>query len=482
MALYHSFALAEAAAAFAGVAAKDPACGMAHWGRAISVLDNPFTWPAGLTPQKQDNAATALDVARASGLKTQRERDYVEAVAVFLRDRDRIDYSTRMQSFDAAMVVLTAGYPGDTEAKILSALITAANYNAADKTYANQLKAARALEPIFKSNPEHPGVAHYLIHSYDYPPIAKHGVEAARKYASIAPDASHAQHMPPHIFTRLGYWQDSIEANRASIKAAQEVGYDGPHGYDYLVYANLQMARDVAAGQAMREALSRKPFDHFVVAFAYAAMPARAALEQGDWKKAAGLQLNPSADAYPWKKYPQAEAINAFARGVGAARAGDPAAAAQEQTRLVALRDAAKEAKLAYWAEQIDIQAALVGALTLCADGKQTACIDAIRQAAAREDATEKHPVTPGPLLPAREILAEMLLMQNSAGEALVEYEAVLVKEPNRYRATAGAMEAAQRTGDQAKARIHAVNLLKQASGADPGRTSLDQAKMLAGG
>jgi hypothetical protein len=482
MALYHSFAWPEAAAAFAAIVTKDPSCGMAHWGSAITILENPFTWPAALSPQKLNRVAAALDSARAAGLKTQRERDYVEALAVFVRDHDKLSNATRLQSLDSAMATLAARYPDDKEASILSALMTSANFNPADKTYANQMKAAQILEPLFHSNPDHPGVAHYLIHSYDYPPIAKFGVTAARKYATIAPDASHALHMPSHIFTRLGYWHESIEANQASVKSDGDATTSSPHGYDYMVYAHLQLAQDSAAREAMKHSLAAKPIDGFAGAFAYAAMPARVALEQGDWSLAANLPLQPSADAYPWHKHPQAEASNAFARGIGAARIGDAAAARVQQARLIALRDAAKEAKLSYWAGQIDIQAAVVGALALCAEGKQTDCISALHEAASREDATEKHVVTPGPLLPAREILAEILLIQNQAGEALVEYEAVLVKEPNRYRAMAGAMDAAKQVGDQSKARAFASALLKQASNADAPRASLDQAKALVDG
>ena len=482
MALYHSFAWPEALAAFADIAAKDPACGMAFWGRAITILDNPFTWPAALSPQRLNDVAVSLDAARQAGLKTQREKDYVEAVAAFLRDRDTVSHAERLQAFDTAMAAIAQRYPDDKEALILSSLITSANFNPADKNYTNQLKAARNLEPLFQSNANHPGVAHYLIHSYDYPPIAKHGLTAAQKYASIAPDATHAQHMPSHIFTRLGYWRESIVANQASIKTDGNTTVNSPHGYDYMVYAYLQLAQDAAARQTQLQSMGGKPIDHFVSAFAYAAMPARVVLEQDDWRAAAALPLQPGADVYPWKKYPQSESINAFARGVGAARSGDAAAARQEQKRLTALRDAAKEAKLGYWAEQIDIQAAVVEGLAMCAEGQQASCIDALRTAATREDATEKHAVTPGPLLPAREILADILLVQGKAGDALIEYEAVLVKEPNRYRAIAGAMAAAQQSGNQEKARTFAGSLVKQSAMADSQRPSLDKAKSLAGG
>ena len=232
----------------------------------------------------------------------------------------------------------------------------------------------------------------------------------------------------------------------------------------------------------MNQSFAMKPVDNFGAAFAYAAMPARIALERGGWAAAVNLPLTPAVDAYPWKKYPQAEAVNAFARGIGAARTGNAAAAREQQTRLVALREQAKEANFTYWVEQIDIQAALVGAMALCAEDKAAECIDGLKAAATREDATEKHVVTRGPLVPARELLAEMLLAQNKFTDALSEYEAVMVKEPNRYRTLAGAMTAAEGAGDQGKARAMAAELRKLGSDADSQRDSLQQAKQLAGG
>lgn len=482
MALYHSFDWPRALIAFPAIAAKDPACGMAHWGLAMSILDNPFVWPAGLTPQKLDRIVATLDAAQAAGLKSKREQDYVAAVGVFVRDHAARPYPERIKAFDAAMAALMAAYPDDSEAKVLSALITSANFNPADKNYTNQLKAAAILEPLFKQYPNHPGAAHYLIHSYDYPPIADKGLEAAKAYASIAPDAPHALHMPSHIFTRVGYWREAIAANRASAKVSGDGSFQGHHAFDYMVYAHLQLAQDKAAREATTASLSLKPIDHFAAAFAYAAMPARLHLEASDWAGAASLSLAPKADAYPWQKYPQAEAINAFARGIGAARKGDGAAARSEQARLVTLRDKAKEAKLAYWVGQIDIQAALVGALTLCAEGKTDECITELRTAAAREDATEKHVVTPGPLLPARELLADTLLVANKPTDALAEYEAVMKKEPNRYRTVAGAMAAAKAAGEEKRAKMLAAELVKLGAESDTPRDSLGEARRLAGG
>jgi len=481
MALYHSFAWDAAMKAFDAIVKADPSCGMAHWGRAMVLLDNPFIWPGNLLPAKLSEIAAALAAARSAGLKSQREKDYVEAVATFVRDPDKVNYRARLKLYDEAMGKLAAGYGDDKEASILSALVTSANFDPADKTYANQLKAVKILEPLFIAQPNHPGVAHYLIHSYDYPPIAKHGLDAARRYAKIAPGAPHALHMPSHIFTRVGHWRDSIAANRASAKAAGDASFDGHHAYDYMVYAHLQLGQEKAARRAMQQSLAMKPIEHFGAAYAYAAMPARFALERGDWKGAAGLELAPKADAYPWSRYPQAEAVSIFARGVGAARSGDVAAANQQHARLLALRDVAKGNNLAYWAEQIDIQAGVVRGLVTMADGKRPEGIELLRAAAAREDATEKHAVTPGPLLPAREVLAEVLLDDKRGPDALREFEAVLAKEPNRYRAILGAAKAARLAGDGTKARLYTTHLLQQAKDADTPRSELGELRRYQG-
>lgn len=477
MALYHSFAWPEARAAFARVAEADAKCGMAHWGRAMVMLDNPFVWPANLPSEKLDAVAAAMGDAAAAGLTSQRERDYVAALATFVRDRDTLDHRTRARALEAALGEIAARYPEDMEATILHALVISANFDPADKAYSNQMRAGAILEPLFQAHPEHPGVAHYLIHTFDYPPLAAHGHEAALRYAEIAPDASHALHMPSHIFTRLGLWQDSIASNRAGVEADGGATFYSQHDYDYMVYAHLQLAQDGAARKAMENALATDTIDHFGAAFAYAAMPARLALESGDWKAAETTALRPSAAAYPWSKYPQAEAVNALARGIGAARGGDAVAAREQQARLHALRDATA---VPYWAEQIDIQADIVGALALCADGNTKDCIAALRLAAAREDATEKHVVTPGPLLPARELLADTLLLNGQSGEALREYVAVLGKEPNRYRALAGAMQAADSAGELDTARTYAAQIVSQAAEADMVRPSLAQARRIA--
>jgi hypothetical protein len=283
--------------------------------------------------------------------------------------------------------------------------------------------------------------------------------------------------MPSHIFTRLGHWRESIDANRWSSRTASEETFDAHHAHDYMVYAHLQLAQDRAAREAFEKSRRMKLVDNFAAAYAYAAMPARLALERSDWKEAMSLPLVPGPDVYPWKKYPQAEAVHAFARGLGAARSGDAGAAREQQARLEALRAAAEEARLGYWVEQIAIKAALVGSLAHCAEGQTQECIAGLRQAAAREDATEKHAVTPGPIIPARELLADILLASGQASQALVEYEAVLAKEPNRYRPTLGAARAARAAGDQDRARDLFKRVAELGKDADTSRDGLEEAR-----
>jgi hypothetical protein len=321
-------------------------------------------------------------------------------------------------------------------------------------------------------------VAHYLIHSYDYPPIAKHGVDAARRYSKIAPDAAHALHMPSHIFTRVGAWKESIESNRESARAAGDKAFDKWHAYDYMVYAHLQLGQDRAARAVVREALDNPArVDHPATAYAYAAMPARLAIERAAWKEAATLPLF-SADSFPWKKYPFTEAINAYARGIGAAMSGDVAAARAQADRLQALRGAMK---VPYWVEEIGIQADMVRGLALCAEGNRPACMSALSAAAAREDATEKHAITPGRLVPAREMLAYVTLDAGNAAGALREFETVLERDPNRLRAFAGAARAAEASGDKKKAAQYAARVVELTASADTQLGEMAYAKQVLG-
>ncbi len=454
MAYYHSFAWGQMQAPLERVLKADPACGMAHWARVLASLNNPFAWPTIIPAAALEEGPRILETAERTGLKSRRERDYVAALGAFFSDQDKLDHKARAKALESAFERLMRAYQRDQEAATLYALVLSANFDPTDKKYTNQLKAAKILEKVFLDQPDHPGAAHYLVHSYDYPPIAKRGLEAARRYSKIAPDAPHALHMPSHIFTRVGAWRESIEANRASAGAAGDKGFDKWHAYDYMVYAHLQLGEQEAARSVVEEALKNPArVDHPASAYAYAAMPARLALERAAWKEAAGLEL---VAGYPWKKYTFAEAVNAYARGIGAAMSGDAAAARAQAERLDTLREATK---VPYWAEQIAIQADVVKGLALRAEGDDKQALATLRAAAKREDASEKHVVTPGPIVPAREVLAYVLLDKGEAKSALREFEAVLGKEPNRLRALAGAVQAAERSNNRRKAKEYAARL-----------------------
>ncbi len=478
VAMLHSFWFQASTNAFVAVAQQDPGCAMAHWGVAMNLLGNPFGWPP--SPKALADGWAAVERAKAAGAKTQRERDYVGAIEMFYKDADKIDHRTRALAYRQAMEQLAARYPEDREAAVFYALALNATALPTDKTYADQLKAAAILEKVFAVEPQHPGVAHYLIHSYDYPPIAEKGLNAARRYASIAPAAPHALHMPSHIFTRRGYWQESIEANRAS---ASSVGshFDRLHALDYLTYAYLQMAQDGAAKGVVDQVseIPKVAVEHFVTAFALATIPSRYALERGRWADAAKLEL--FGREFPWGRFPQSEAQLVFARGLGAARGGDVTSARRDVERLGALRDTLAASKVGYWAEQVDIQRQVASAWVARAEGRTEEALALLRAAADREDATEKHPVTPGPIAPARELLAEMLLEANEPAQALREFEASMRVEPNRFRGLYGAARAADLSGDRTKARTYYSTLLSLGEKGDTERPELRQAKAFLG-
>jgi tetratricopeptide (TPR) repeat protein len=478
MAYYHSFQWQRAVETAGRVLQADPTCGMAYWVKALAMLDNPFVWPITLSTKAMTEGPALLDAARKAGLKGQRERDYVDTLEVFFKGLDKANYRERAGAFEAAMAQLAQRHPEDSEATVLYALFLSRNFDPADKTYSNQVRAAKLLEPIFSREPNHPGVAHYLIHSYDYPPLAKDGIEAARRYAKIAPDAPHALHMPSHIFTLIGLWQESIDTNRrAAATTDDSITHDGHHASDYMVYAHLQLGQDLAARKVLEQERARHGIDMIGVAYPYAAIPARIALERAAWQEAANLPLSPAQDAYPWKKYPQAEAVNAFARGIGSAMSGELAEANVEAKRLTELRDAAAAMKLSYWAEQIDIQTAVVRGLTAFAESRRDEGIAMLRRAADREDASAKNVVTPGPIVPAREMLAMTLERDGKPADALAEFEKVLERQPNRYRAIAGAAQSAMRARNEQKAIFYSKRLLELTEHADSPRPEIAEAR-----
>jgi tetratricopeptide (TPR) repeat protein len=479
MALYHSFYWGETREALDSVLAADPACAMAHWGHAMVKMENPYIWP--LTGDALPQGLAAVEQARAIGARTERERDYIAAVELFYRDHDRVDHKTRAAAYEHAMAELAERYPEDLEARVLYALVLSASFDPTDKSYSRQLQAAEILEKAFAEHPEHPGVAHYLIHSYDYPPLAERGVEAARRFSQVAASTPHALHMPSHIFTRLGYWEDSIASNIASADAAKDARFR-LHAWDYLVYAYLQSGRDDDARrivEATREVTTAA--DHktaqFVMAYAFAAIPARYALERGRWAEAAALALQPDELAFPWASFPHAEAVNAYARALGAARSGEVEAARAQVARLMTLREAMLAAKQGYWAEQAEIQAEVARAWISWAEGRSSEAVQRLRAAADREDATEKNVVTPGSLAPAREQLGEMLLELEQPAAALEQFESSIGKDPNRWRGLHGAGRAAELGGESAKAASYYTRLtaLDRKAGAD--RPELEHAR-----
>ena len=461
----HSFWYRQSQEIFEEALKADAKCAIAHWGVALSLLYNPHSPPP---VENLPLGLAALQKGKALGAATERERDYIDALLVFYTDYDKIDHRARVQAYLKAIEALARRYPKDDEAQIAYAITLNVAASPADKTYANQLKGAAILKPILERQPRHPGVTHYLIHLHDYPPIAEKGLDAAKRYAEIAPAAPHAQHMPSHIFTRVGYWKESITSNLASARAAKldKEWDDQMHGQDYLVYAYLQLADDKNARAIVDEMTAVSGYKRFGGFYASAASNARYAVERGDWKGAAELQVKPSQFAY-------VDAVTHFARALGAARSGKPDAAQADTAKLAGLRDKLREAKDAYWSEVVDIQRQVAAAWALHAEGKHADALKAMSAAADAEDKTEKHPVTPGPLAPARELYGAMLLERGMAKEALAAFEATMAKEPNRYNGLAGAAQSAEKLGDKAKTKALYQKLVTLAGGSGTARREL---------
>jgi tetratricopeptide (TPR) repeat protein len=475
VAMLHSFWYVAAEKAFPELAARDPSCAIAHWGYASILMNNPLAG-VGASPAAAKKAQAAIDEARRIGARTARERDYIEAAAAYYEDYANRPEKARQASRAKAYEALAARYPEDDEAQIFAALYIAGTQSQSDQSYAAYLKAAAMLEPQFRKHPDHPGVAHYLIHSYDAPPIAAKGLDAARRYASIAPAAPHALHMPSHIFTRVGSWEESADTNLRAVTTAKTSGEadEAYHASDYAVYAYLQIARDAAALGAMADAMKVTGTNpgRPTAPYAAAAMPARYALERGDWK--AAMQLQPVATNFPFT-----DAITHFARALGALRSGNLTAAERDTQALAALHKTLVDAKNTYWATEVEVQRLAVAGWTEHAKGNAAEGLKFMRAAADLEDRNEKHIVTPGRVVPARELLAEMLLEQKQPALALQEFEASQVREPNRFRNFAGSARAAEMAGDRAKATAFSRKLLDLASKGDGMRPELSKAKAM---
>lgn len=484
-AMLHSFWYAESEKAYADIAKSDPACGMAYWGVAMSLF-HPVWAPA--TAAELQRGRAAAEKATSIGGKTPREKDYIAAIATFYKDSDKLPHPARALAYEKAMEQVYLSYPKDHEAAIFYSLSLLGTASASDKTYEKQKQAAAILNKILPEEPQHPGVAHYLIHSFDYPQLAQLALPAARRYAKIAPSSPHALHMPSHIFTRLGLWPESIQSNLASAAAAQKhlamlnpgagaAAFDQLHAMDYLVYAYLQGAQDQEAKRMLDQvnAFSKVDSEIFSAAYAFAAIPARYALERRRWSDAAQIKLHPVN--FPWDHFRYAEAIIYFARALGAARSNNPAAARIDAEKLSVIQHQLVEAREKYWADQVEIQRELAVAWILRAEGKNEEALTQMRAAVALEASTEKHPVTPGPITPARELLGEMLLELNQPRQALQEFTASLQDSPNRFNGLFGAARAAELLGDKKTAAEYYAKLVTLTVNADSDRPELQKTR-----
>jgi hypothetical protein len=463
VAMLHSFYYSATQKAFEEVAAQDNSCAIAAWGYASILMLNPLAG-TGASPKGAQDAQAAIDKGRKMGAKTQRERDYLGAVAAYYEDFGKKTEGARQLARAKAYEALAGKYPDDEEAQIFYAVYLAATQLPSDQSYSAYRKAAGILEKQFVKHPNHPGVAHYLIHSYDAAPIAAQGVPAARRYAEIAPDAPHALHMPSHIFTRVGAWADSAATNRRSATVAKKSNEPDQalHAMDYMTYAYLQLARDGEARKILEEARTVDPnLPAATAPYALAAMPARYVVERGAWREAAQLRPAPS-------KYPYTEAITHFARALGAARSGDPDTAQKDVDRITNLRDDLKAVKNDYWANEVEVMRLSSLAWIALAQKKDNEALGLMRQAAEIEDKSEKHIVTPGRLLPARELLGDMLMDLKRPAEALPEYEASQLREPNRYRGLYGAGQAAAQSGNSNKASQYFSKLVELSGSGEP--------------
>ena len=484
----HSFEYEEAEKAFSEVTVTDLRCGMGYWGIAMSNYHPIWAPPSEAELQK---GSSAIEKAKAVGAHTQRERDYIAAIEVFYKASDKLDHRARTFAYSGAMEQLYRRYPSDHEAGVFYALtLIATGTMDNDKSYVREKRAAQILNRVLALEPQHPGVAHYLIHGYDYPALAHLALPAARSYAKIAPASAHAQHMPSHIFTRLGLWQEAIRSNLDANAAAKAyaVRHHMPgawdeqlHAMDYLAYAYLQGAQDKQAWGVLDELnkIKRVEPENFKVAYAFTAVPARYALERRRWDEAARLTLpSGTLGTFPWESFRWAEAHIHFARAIGFARTGDTASARQEVEKLTAIREALIVAKGDYdWAGQVEIERQVASGWLAHAEGHDDDALRLVRAAAELDDATDKHPVTPGAILPAREQLGELLLELKQPLAALQEFETSLRTTPNRFNGLYGAARAAKLASDQKRAKTYYAKLVALCRHADSIRPEIEEAK-----
>jgi tetratricopeptide (TPR) repeat protein len=479
----HSFWYPEALKRFTAVTEAEPDCAMGYWGIAMSHW-YPLWFPPG--PAALKAGAEAVERAFAAGPKTEREKDYIVAIAAFYRDSDKLDHQTRAVTYEKAMEQVYLRYPEDREAAVFYGLALIASALPTDKTYANQRKAAEILNKVRAEQPDHSGVVHYLIHSDDSPQFAAAGLDAAICYSKIAPDVPHALHMPSHIFTRLGMWQQSIDSNRAAHAAAvayvrktlgpESFDSETVHTMDYLEYAYLQIAQDLAAKEIVDELtrFHQSAAPNLPTAYAVAAIPVRYALERRDWPAAAAL--SEPAIGFPLERFPWAEAMIVYARALGDARTGNIAGAEAEIGRLQSLEDDLK-GNDTYWRNQIEVQRLAAAGILAHVRGNDKRAVELVRAAADLDATMDKHAATPSSVLPARELLADLLLELNQPAAALVEYRAMLSTDPNRFRSLLGEARAAKQTGDSATAHDAYQKLVTLSKSVGPARPELAEAR-----
>ena len=480
VALLHHMTYHGARASFAAAAQTDPECAMSYWGQAMTYI-HPL-WSDAPSKEVFDTGLSLIDKARKHGDKTDREKAYIDAVAAYYETGWNKKETKNLQSFEAGWEKVYRNFPDDVEAASFYALAHMATASPGDKTLSKQKQSGAIVEKVLNQVPNHPGAHHYLIHAYDYPPMAPRALDVARSYGKIAPDIPHALHMPTHIFTRLGLWQESIIMNRRSAEAAlrhpagNEISLHYPHALDYLAYAYLQQADDRRARQVMAEISNENgPFQtHIAASYAFTAIPARYALERQQWTEAAVLK--PALpDNYSMDKFPAMEAVTYFARALGAARSGDTASANQALEKLNGFKTSAGKTS-GYWAKQIEIQRLSAKAWILYQEGNKEEALTLMRQAADLETSTEKHPVTPGEILPARELLGDMLLDMGRYEEARIEYETALKRSPNRLNSLYGAGLAAE-LGGEGNPETYYRRIVEMTGGVTSDRKQVNHAK-----
>jgi hypothetical protein len=471
VAMLHSYWFGEAKKTFDAVLKDDPNCAMAHWGIALDYLGNTL---GGAPPAKSAAAGwESIQKAIAIGAKTERERDWINSLAAYYRNHEKTPVTARLVAYTKATEELTRKYPDDFEVWVFHALNLQASAPKDDMQYRQQLQSAQILETLLLKSPEHPGVTHFLIHAYDYPPLAEKGIAAARRYAKLAPAAPHARHMPSHIYSMVGLWEDSIASNLHSL----EVRKDYYHAMDFIVYAHLQLGQDAKAKSMMEkarrvEAETKSTGPGSVAGFrtAMAAMPARLMIERGNWKGAAALPITTS-------DFAAADSVTRFARGLGMARTGDLAGAKAEIAAMQELRTKLEKSDLSYWADRTEEQMLAVSAWVALAEGNKAQAEKLMQAAADREDGSVKSVLMENRLYPLRELYAELLLEMGQATPALREFETALKAYPNRYRSIYGIARAADSSGDRQKAAAHYNRLMALAKNADSPRPELARAR-----